>query len=175
MIVCPFCRHEELIGSLYCSECGAELFYLEVSPPKTVLYENENRPGSGPTPGVAVGPAATTTAAPATLLVSLKILETGQIIPLEGSDEFTLGRISGNQPILPDIDLTPYKAYEGGVSRLHATLKIHADQITITDLGSANGTRINGKKIAAHRACLINHEDILSLGKFKVQLLIQKT
>ncbi len=108
-----------------------------------------------------------------TALVFFKILETGQTIPLEDGEEFTLGRISGSQPILPDIDLTPYKAYEGGVSRLHATIKIDHDQVTITDLGSANGTRINSKKIAAHQAYPLSNEDILSLGKFKAQILIQ--
>lgn len=170
MILCPKCQHEELVGTLYCSECGAELFHLDVSPPKTVLYGTESRPGAGtiPEPGSNPFPQVKSTA-----LVFFKILETGQTIPLEDGDEFTLGRISGSQPILPDIDLTPYKAYEGGVSRLHATIKIDRDQVTITDLGSANGTRINSKKIAAHQAYPLSNEDILSLGKFKAQILIQ--
>lgn len=172
MILCPKCQHEELVGTLYCSECGAELFHLDVSPPKTVLYGTESRPGAGATPeaGSSANPffkVETTT------LVFLKILETGQTIPLEGGAEFTLGRISGSQPILPDIDLTPYQAYEGGVSRLHATIKIDRDQVTVTDLGSANGTRINSKKIAAHQAYQLTNEDILSLGKFKAQILIR--
>jgi hypothetical protein len=167
------CRHEELIGTLYCSECGAELFHLDVSPPKTVLYSQENRPGSG------VAPEPAREAKPhlhekATSLVFLRILETGQTIPLEDGEEFTLGRISGSQPILPDIDLTPYRAYEGGVSRLHATIKINRDLVTITDLGSANGTRINSKKIAAHQPYSLSNEDIISLGKFKAQILIQR-
>jgi pSer/pThr/pTyr-binding forkhead associated (FHA) protein len=100
-------------------------------------------------------------------------METGQAIPLDEGEEFTLGRISGSQPILPDIDLTPYKAYEGGVSRIHATIKIVQNQVTITDLGSANGTRVNGKKIAAQQPYSLNNEDMLSLGKFKTQIIIQ--
>ncbi len=101
-------------------------------------------------------------------------MDTGQEIPLEDGEEFTVGRISGSQPILPDIDLTPYKAYEGGVSRLHATIKLNRDKVTITDLGSANGTRINNKKIAAHQPYTISNEDIISLGKFKAQVIIQR-
>jgi len=170
MILCPKCQHEELVGTLYCSECGAELFHLDVSPPKTVLYGTESRPGAGAIPEPVSNPFSQVKS---TALVVFKILETGQTIPLEDGEEFTLGRISGSQPILPDVDLTPYKAYEGGVSRLHATIKIDRDQITITDLGSANGTRINGKKIAAHQAYPLNNEDVLSLGKFKAQILIQ--
>lgn len=173
MILCPMCRHEELVGTLYCSECGAELFHLDVSPPKTVLYGKENRPGSG------IAPEPASEAEPlfhekATTLVFLRILDTGQTIPLDDGEEFTLGRISGSQPILPDIDLTPYKAYEGGVSRLHATIKINRDTVTITDLGSANGTRINSKKIAAHQPYSLSNEDIISLGKFKAQILIER-
>jgi FHA domain len=173
VILCPMCRQEELVGTLYCSECGAELFHLDVSPPKTVLYGNEGRHGTGGVPQP-VSEANAFFNAKATTLVFLRILETGQILPLEDSEEFTLGRISGSQPILPDIDLTPYKAYEGGVSRLHATIKIDREQVTITDLGSANGTRINSKKIAAHQPYSLNDEDILSLGKFKAQILIQR-
>jgi len=173
VILCPMCRQEELDGTLYCSECGAELFHLDVSPPKTVLYSNEVRQGSGRAPQP-VSEANAFINAKATTFVFLRILETGQTIPLDDGEEFTLGRISGSQPILPDIDLTPYKAYEGGVSRLHATIKIERDQVTITDLGSANGTRINSKKIAAHQPYSLNDEDILSLGKFKAQILIQR-
>jgi pSer/pThr/pTyr-binding forkhead associated (FHA) protein len=106
------------------------------------------------------------------MLISLKIMDGGSIIPLEGGLEFTLGRVSGNQPILPDIDLTPYKAYENGVSRLHATIKIDKEAVIVTDLGSANGTRVNGKKVAPHTQQSIQNEDILTLGKFKIQVLI---
>ena len=173
MIICPSCKHEELVGALYCSECGAELFQLEISPQKTAVYDSWNIQGS-PTPQSPPASKVEDIKETANAQVVLKVLETGQTIPLEGSDEFTLGRISGNQPILPDLDLTAYKAYDGGVSRLHATIKITEREVTITDLGSANGTRINGKKISAHQAYTLSNEDTLSLGRFKAQILINK-
>jgi hypothetical protein len=173
MILCPVCQQQELVGTLFCSECGAELFHLDVSPPKTVLYGNESQAVSRTVPEAEIERDAFLRAA-ASARVILRILDTGQEIPLEDGDEFTVGRISGSQPILPDIDLTPYKAYEGGVSRLHATIKLNRDKVTITDLGSANGTRINNKKIAAHQPYTISNEDIISLGKFKAQVIIQR-
>jgi len=100
------------------------------------------------------------------------VLDTGAIIAPEGESEFTLGRVSGSQPILPDIDLTPYQAYESGVSRLHATIKIEKMKIIVIDLGSANGTRVNGKKIPPHTPQPLENGDILTLGKFKLQVLI---
>ena len=173
MIACPSCKHEELVGALYCSECGAELFRAEDSPRSTAAYENWKTKGMlDPQPTPAVRAEAIQEISEAQVV--LRVLDTGQTIPLEGNGEFTLGRISGNQPILPDLDLTAYKAYDGGVSRLHATVTITEREVTITDLGSANGTRINGKKITAHQAYPLSHEDILSLGKFKAQVIIKK-
>lgn len=172
MIICPSCQHEEMYGTLFCSQCGTQLTYLKPSPTKTAVYTAEaqvgvskvieeekppEKPASVPQPGA---------------LVSIKIMDGGAIIPLEGGLEFTLGRVSGNQPILPDIDLTPYQAYEGGVSRLHATIRIDKQAVTVTDLGSANGTRVNGKKVAPHIQQSLHHEDIITLGKFKIQVLI---
>ena len=106
-------------------------------------------------------------------MISLQILGTGQIISLEYAEEFTLGRISGKQPILPDVDLTPYQAYEEGVSRLHATIKITPEQVSITDLGSVNGTQVNDQSISAHDPHPLKNGDIISLGKFKAQIIIR--
>ncbi len=168
MITCPSCQHEEMYGTLFCSECGTQLTYLKASPTKTAIYPAEAQAGIEEGKPPEISPSKPMPEA----LISLKILDGGTVIPLEGGSEFTLGRVSGNQPILPDIDLTPYQAYEGGVSRLHATIKIERQAVTVTDLGSANGTRVNGKKVAPHTQQFIKNEDILTLGKFKIQVLI---
>ncbi len=165
MSVCPYCQHKEIAGALFCSECGAQLSYAEETPTKTNSYGEDNQ---------AAEPLSISWAPPPIpiidVTISLKILENGPVLLLNEGDEYTLGRVSGDQPILPDIDLTPYHAYEEGVSRLHATIKITQQMITITDLGSANGTRINGKKIPAHTPVPLQNGDVLTLGKFKLQV-----
>jgi pSer/pThr/pTyr-binding forkhead associated (FHA) protein len=98
-------------------------------------------------------------------------MDTGETIPVSGRNEVTLGRISDKQPIVPDIDLTPYRAYEQGVSRLHASLHIDQFAATVVDLGSANGTRLNGRRMAPYEPQAVKNGDILTLGRFKVQLL----
>jgi pSer/pThr/pTyr-binding forkhead associated (FHA) protein len=108
-------------------------------------------------------------------VISLNILDRGYILPLIGREEYTLGRVSKGQSILPDIDLSPFDAYKAGVSRLHATLKIQGEYITVTDLGSSNGTYINGKTIPAHEPQPLRHGDILALGKLKIQILFGQT
>jgi pSer/pThr/pTyr-binding forkhead associated (FHA) protein len=101
-------------------------------------------------------------------------MDSGQIIPLENRTEFTLGRSAEGQPILPDIDLAPYRGYEHGVSRLHASIVLSGQDVLATDLGSANGSRLNGVKIPPHKPNPVKHGDILTLGKLKIQLLIRR-
>jgi hypothetical protein len=104
---------------------------------------------------------------------SLHLLDTGQVLPLSVRNEFTMGRISEGQPIMPDIDLSPYQAYAAGVSRLHAVIKRDGSRIIFIDLGSANGTYINGKRLTANTEQTLNHGDIIALGKLKMQILVK--
>ncbi len=98
---------------------------------------------------------------------NLHLLDSGQVLPLAGRTEFTMGRVADRQPILPDVDLSPYEAYTQGVSRLHASLKIINQRVVITDLGSSNGTGVNGQKIMPHIDYPLNHGDVVALGKLK--------
>jgi pSer/pThr/pTyr-binding forkhead associated (FHA) protein len=167
-IRCSNCQNLEIEGALICSECGEKLIKQDGL---TTAAIPDTRPGEdeaieAPTPP----PPAIATEA----FVSLHILRTGQILPLVGSEEYTIGRISEGQSIVPDIDLTPYGAYRKGVSRLHASIKTEKDAVTISDLGSSNGTRVNNVPISAHKDEPLKHGDVLALGKFKLQTLIRQ-
>lgn len=63
-------------------------------------------------------------------------------IVLRGSD-FLIGKRSVSQGVLPDIDLG-IAPVDIGVSRSHARIHIDRDVLTVTDLGSTNGTSLNG-------------------------------
>jgi pSer/pThr/pTyr-binding forkhead associated (FHA) protein len=95
-------------------------------------------------------------------------------LPLSDSQDYILGRSSEDQPEKPNIDLTEYGAYEKGVSRLHATIRKAGNSFQIVDLGSSNGTRLNGNRLAPQQAYPLLHGDILSLGKLKIQILIRR-
>ena len=101
------------------------------------------------------------------------MIESGQILPLADRTEFTLGRSAEGQPIVPDVDLSPYNAYANGVSRLHAVLKLIKDQIVLVDLGSSNGTYLNGNRLSPYVETSVAHGDVVYLGKLKMQLLIE--
>jgi pSer/pThr/pTyr-binding forkhead associated (FHA) protein len=104
--------------------------------------------------------------------INLQILSSGRIIALKGQDQFTLGRVNEHQPIVPDIDLDPYGGFEEGVSRLHATIDMANHSVTVTDLGSVNGTCINGEKIPQHIPHPVAHGDVLTLGKMRIKVII---
>lgn len=172
MILCPNCHHQEITGALFCSECGGHLVVAEVPNTnhiernQTGLLMFQSRPASPPVPVVGSGTA--------DAAVSLHLIESGMILHLAGQSEYTMGRTSDGQPIVPDVDLSPYEAYSQGVSRLHAALKLNNQRVFITDLGSSNGTRVNGQKIMPNADFPLNHGDVIALGKFKIQVLIRK-
>jgi hypothetical protein len=156
-------------GALFCSECGTLLEGIAGISTQSIksaatsqLIDNLNAP-----PPKAVAPTALEAD------VSLCVVDSGQIIALENREEFTIGRSAEGQPILPDIDLAPYRAYENGVSRLHASIRFEGKVVLATDLGSVNGTRLNGQRIPPHKPCPLNHGDIISLGKLKIQVLMR--
>jgi FHA domain len=172
MILCPNCHHEEMPGSLFCSECGAQLVVSEV--PTTQHIQRNPSDILAVQPPVHSPPSPPSAGAAVDAVVSLHMVDSGQIVNLTGQTEFTIGRTAEGQPILPDVDLSPYEAYAKGVSRLHSALKIHNQRVVITDLGSSNGTRVNGQKIVPHVDYPLNHGDMIALGKFTIQLLIRK-
>jgi pSer/pThr/pTyr-binding forkhead associated (FHA) protein len=75
-------------------------------------------------------------------------LESGTVLPLPtGRREIIIGRDDPISGVHPEIDLTPYGAESGGVSRRHVRLTVIDGQWMITDLQSTNHTRVNGVRI----------------------------
>lgn len=169
MILCNNCKHENMNGAVFCAECGSQLAGnstittqtistkdLGVVHADAVEQEDKYQPFDG-----------------SDSWGSLHLLDTGHVIPLVAKNEFTLGRISEGQPIMPDIDLSPYQAYAAGVSRLHGVVKRGAHHIIFKDLGSANGSFINGKRLPANEEQMLSHGDVVALGKMKIQILLK--
>jgi hypothetical protein len=85
---------------------------------------------------------------------------TGQVYPL-GYEPVTIGRHEDNAVVLPD----PL------ASRHHAEIAMQAGRWVVRDLGSVNGTYVNGQRIAAPQ--MLNHSDSIQVGhtRFEVWLL----
>ena len=167
MIICPNCQHNEVSGAIFCSECGAQLISADGLVTQNIKTD-QIQPVVQQTAPYDV-PAVTPTSPAA--WISLHLLDSGQILPVTERSEFTIGRVSEGQPIMPDIDLTPYQAYANGVSRLHVVVRRDGQNIVLMDLGSANGTYLNGQRVPANVEQIVRHGDVLALGKLKMQIL----
>ena len=171
MIVCSNCKHTNLDGAMFCSECGSQLIGKDTLITQNISTKQfeKNRESSKPRSD-SYQPFDGSDA-----WGSLHLLDTGQVLPLSVRNEFTMGRISEGQPIMPDIDLSPYQAYAAGVSRLHGVIKRDGNRVIFMDLGSANGTYINGKRLTPNVEQVLNHGDIVALGKLKMQILVRNS
>ena len=79
-----------------------------------------------------------------------------ELVPLTGQ-RVTLGKASTNEVSLE---------HDATVSRLHAILENHGSAWSIRDLGSRNGTYINGEKIDAER--VLRSGDEVRIGKCRL-------
>jgi pSer/pThr/pTyr-binding forkhead associated (FHA) protein len=87
---------------------------------------------------------------------------TGEIFAL-GFEPVSIGRHGDNDIILPDPQ----------VSRHHAEIVMQGGRWVVSDLGSANGTFVNGQQVAGPH--VLNHGDLLRVGQTQFQVEIAAT
>ena len=167
MIECPNCSHQNMSGSAFCVECG-----LSLLPPDS-LDTQRMQPEDLAAIDEPRAPSVVVPAPPGDNWVTLHLLDSGQLLPLSDRNEFTMGRSTEGQPVIPDIDLSPYQAYAHGVSRLHAVIKRGIDDVYLVDLESANGTFVNGKRLQADEVRTLSNGDVVALGGLKIQIILK--
>ena len=165
MIECPSCGRQHRPGTLFCSECG--VYLLTGGPLRTEPLPESDLPASRADPWATNAPAAAE-AAPATLVMT--VVASGRQIPLAGGNEFVLGRLDATRGVFPDVDLTPDGGLEGGVSRRHARIQRQRTQFFIEDLGSANGTFLNGQRLTPYLPHPLHDKDELQIGRIRLQV-----
>lgn len=94
-----------------------------------------------------------------------------EVRPQARTHEIVLGRLTGNGAMAPDLDLSRAGAAEQGVSRLHLALRYEAADSTlqIYDLGSANGSYVNGQKLHPKELRVLRNGDEIRLGRLALR------
>lgn len=88
------------------------------------------------------------------------------------------GRVSsgGDTPLPPpDLDFSAFNGLNNGVSRQHAVFCFEDGALSVEDMSSTNGTRINGFQIQPGRQYRLRNGDELELGRLRMSVKIVRT
>ncbi len=93
----------------------------------------------------------------------------GQKLVLPIADVMVIGRRSHEEgKSQPDVDLGSFETYSKSVSRRHLRLRRKEMLIYVTDLGSSNGTWLNGHRLLKRAERPLRNGDELRLGTLKI-------
>ncbi|MBN2091936.1 FHA domain-containing protein [candidate division KSB1 bacterium] len=149
MIICANCDTNNVDGTLYCDNCGAELPESAFS---TSLFDS-----------------------PATVDIEfsdkkaprLVHQRSGEEILLPAKNEVIIGREDPVSGIFPDVDTTPFGGEEDGVSRQHVKISQVGTHYYVEDLNSVNNTFVNHEKVTPKVPVEIADGDEIILGRAK--------
>jgi hypothetical protein len=106
--------------------------------------------------------------------IKLYILSTRQQITIDVKGRTVLGRLSGVEDDgTLNIDLSPFMAFQLGVSRRHLMLIPEDDKILAFDLSSRNGSFLNGEAMSSRKGYEITDGDELRLGTLNVRVYVE--
>jgi len=170
---CSNCGHQNRAGVVFCENCGASLI-------GKVPLDTRSLEGSASAEKAKAG-------LDASVLTDVKIqgislFREGDVLQLEVESgpepiqfkptaETIFGRRDPATGAMPDVDLTPFAGYRMGVSRRHAAIRLGENNtLDIWDLGSSNGTYLNGQRLGAHRPYRLHDGDELRLGQMMIRV-----
>lgn len=166
MIKCPFCGAEQVPNTIFCSECGVYLVDdqsrgTEILDLDEVNLDDEYSHQDGTNANNANDQEP---------LICLKIGNQSRQIETRLTKAVHLGRLDPTSDVFPEIDLTDDNGLENGVSRRHARISKKDSHIIIEDLGSINGTFVNGKRLAPYLGEALKSGDQLQLGNLIIEI-----
>lgn len=164
MIVCPYCQCQLMEGTLFCPECGANLF------------ERAGETSEGPDAELSEKSEASrgrTTAQIAPTQLRLLVLNSGRLVVCPMAEVLLVGRSDPAGGIFPEVDLTQDNAYMAGVSRRHARIIRRGDAFYLEDLASANGTYLNRERLPAHTPVPLEDGGEIRLGNLVLRAIIE--
>lgn len=156
---CENCHKLNQDNDTYCYHCGAVL-----PAGLTALKTHHLEDSETPPPQIRWGTAYFGERS----ILRIRIRHVDQILEAQFDKECVLGRLTDTST--PEVDLTPYGAAELGVSRMHAKLTRQSDTIMIQDLGSTNGTFLNGDRLIPFQPRVLRNEDELNLGQLTMRI-----
>lgn len=156
--ICDNCEKPNPEGELYCYSCG------HILPAGREKIGTNHLPDKDLKPQLRWGTAYFGDES----LLRIRVQDANALVEVAFSNDLVLGRAVGD--VTPDVDLTPYDAQGLGVSRRHVKLTRESATVMVQDLGSVNGTFLNGQKLMPYQPRVLRNEDELVLGRLAVRV-----
>jgi len=173
MPVCTVCGHDNKPGALHCAQC-----YM--------LFTTQEANQAGPSKDQATQHFPLDDAT----RPRLRLKHTGKLsadslalyidnnsdpIIIQLVNEAILGRYAPGVNPEPRVDLAPYDGQARGVSRVHAAIRRGADgSLYIVDLGSSNGTWLNGERLAGQQPYKLHAADRVILSQIQIEIYFEE-
>lgn len=199
MITCPQCGTQNLPGMAYCEHCGSPLEQeVEQAPVEQgadaaaasaqaqelldSLHADAEQVETAPPPDQAEADASPAPAPPVAAPEPDAPARTGVLTVVfpDGSrfdvteDTTNIGRSDVAQNWHPELDLIPYGggAPDLGVSRHQAVIQRNGSSYSVIDVGSTNGTFVNGKALEYNKPVELHDGDAVAFGAFNARISI---
>lgn len=169
MIQCASCRAMHPLNTLFCDECGeylgkdsreTEAFALLSPSPVTPSVGDDDE----------LQRAEPDIEAPEPYTITLIVGQAGHRVTVPLSKEVLLGRLDPVNNSYPDVDLSQFGGLEQGISRRHAKIACQRAETVVEDLGSVNGSFVNGEQLVPYLAHSLKNGDVLQLGKMSIKV-----
>jgi pSer/pThr/pTyr-binding forkhead associated (FHA) protein len=167
MIKCQFCHTLHVPNTIFCSECGNYL--LEEEKRETDPLDTEDTRWMGENDQ---GIATSSQQDSQQLAIRLKIEGSKRQVEAPLDRAIHLGRVDPASNVFPEIDLTEDDVVSKSVSRRHVRILRQDNQVVVEDLGSVNGTFVNGDRLAPYLPEILSDGDTLQLGKLLIKVRI---
>ena len=151
---CPNCGKDNPDHGVFCEYCGFAIRAVSIG---TTQLNANNLPAGG-------GQLADD------YVIILHVEAYDDPVPLRVLDHVVLGREEGSDDVATYINLEPYGALNAGVSRRHAQFSRREDELLVRDLGSTNGTFLNGQRLIDARDYSVHDGDELVVGRLSLRV-----
>lgn len=159
MITCKNCSTGNREGILFCENCGYSLTSAaqgQATIP-TRRIDGDDDASAKATWGAARFKEGSS--------IVIHVRDSENPLTVEPSQRVIFGRSDSGSSVKPDVDFADYGAVEKGVSRQHAALEVNEDTLMLLDVGSSNGTYLNGQRLLPNQPRVLRDGDEVRLGK----------
>ncbi len=172
MQICPKCNYKNRMGVIFCENCGTSLIGESALSTRSLGEKDEKEEKDAAVAAIinSVGSEIFKDGA----LLRIEIEGSNDPLLLKPLQEVILGRRDPATGAMPTVDLTPFAGYRMGVSRRHAAIRPgDSNRLDVWDLGSGNGTFLNGLRLSSHRPYRLRDGDEIRLGQMVMKMYFQ--